>query len=189
MTPNAFEIGEGSDHMKQKLKEYVDVIFADAERRSPANPQLAELKEEMLHDLWEKYDDLVASGKSPESAYHLAVTGIGDITDLLDAVTGTASEAAPAPAAPAHESEKRGAETNGKIGTDTVTDKGQDDESGKRPRRSRRCALVCGILWTLTVCAYPVVSFVTGAWNVTWIMFLMAIAADNVVEGIFDLRR
>ena len=34
--------------MKVKLREYIDTIFADAERRAPYNQRVRELKEEML---------------------------------------------------------------------------------------------------------------------------------------------
>ena len=41
----------------------------------------------------------------------------------------------------------------------------------------------------MTLGAYFALSFVTHAWQTTWLLFIMGIAADNVAEGIFDLRR
>ena len=74
--------------MKDKLKEFMDTVFADAERRAPGNRRLQELKEEMLRNLCDRYDDLVANGKTPAAAYNIAVTGVGDVTELLDSVVG-----------------------------------------------------------------------------------------------------
>lgn len=42
-----------------------------------------ELKEEMLQNLIDKYNDLVDSGKSSEAAYNIATASIGDIHELI----------------------------------------------------------------------------------------------------------
>ncbi len=78
--------------MKAKLTEYIQTIFADAERNHPNNRQLAELKEEMLQNLTEKYDDLIAGGKSPAAAFNIAISSIGDVSDLLDSVCGESAD-------------------------------------------------------------------------------------------------
>ncbi len=83
--------------MKHKLKEYIEAVFADAQARSPQNKRLAELKEEMLCNLEEKYDDLIAAGRTPAAAYNIAVAGVGDISDLLDSVAGAAPAAGSTP--------------------------------------------------------------------------------------------
>ena len=231
--------------MKLKLKEYMDALFADAENRAHGNPRVTELKEEMLQDLSDKYDDLVAAGRSPESAYQLAISGIGDIDELLNAVVGEtecadgaecpkaeAKIADPAPKSegavekltkepPAESSEprenkpktKKTADESADESTDTpkpetapsgppavatpsakpaVPPKKEETKEApkqERPRRPRRCALICGILWTAVLAIYFVVSSLTGAWDVTWLIILMGVAADNVTKGIFDLRR
>ena len=61
--------------MKAKLKDYIEIIFTDA----PQTHRAHELKEEMYTDLCEKYDDLVAEGKTPAAAYHAVISGVGDI--------------------------------------------------------------------------------------------------------------
>ncbi|MBQ1245497.1 MAG: hypothetical protein IIX90_02540 [Clostridia bacterium] len=76
--------------MKEKLTEHIRLLFADAERRSPDNRQLAELKEELLLNTLEKYDHMLETGRTPEAAYALAVSGIGDIEGLLNDVIGEA---------------------------------------------------------------------------------------------------
>lgn len=79
--------------MREKLITYVDFLFAGA----PQTPDMAETKAEILQNTLDKFDDLVAQGKSPEAAYSLAVAGIGDVSELL---TGTRHTGEPA-AAPA----------------------------------------------------------------------------------------
>ena len=66
--------------MKQKLTEYVDALF----RSAALTVRNAELKEEILQNTLEKYDDLIADGKTPDEAYRAAVDGIGDISGLIE---------------------------------------------------------------------------------------------------------
>jgi hypothetical protein len=185
--------------MKERIKDHIEVLFADAERRSPANQRLAELKEELLQNTLEKYEHLLTLGKSPEAAYASAVDGIGDISALLDDVieesdTRRAAESAMRSAAAAEvnpKAEEADEDENGDEDNDDDDDDDDDADNGdaKRPPRSPWYKLVSGIIWTVTLGSYFAISFATHAWAVTWLVFLMGIAADNVAEGIFDLRR
>ena len=65
--------------MRDKLKTYIDYLFAGA----PQTAATAETKAEILQNTLDKYDDLIAEGKTPEAAYSLAVSGIGDLGDFL----------------------------------------------------------------------------------------------------------
>ena len=186
--------------MKEKLKEHIQILFADAERRSPDNRQLAELKEELLQNTLEKYDHMIETGRTPETAYALAISGIGDIEELLNDVIGEdpigratrGAKAADAPAAPVlldrdPEENRESDETDENVDGDE--DGEEEKGNGKCPPRSRWYALVSGIIWTVTLGSYFALSFTTHAWSTTWLLFIMGIAADNVAEGIFDLRR
>ena len=192
--------------MKDRLNGYIQGLFAEADRRSPANLRLAELKEELILNTCEKYDDLIAAGRSPEAAYRLAVEGIGDISELLKDIVGAAAwESAPsaeeggtAPAPiPAVGADDRSEGDDDDDGDDEDDDDEEEDDDDSRddrddegrPPRSGWYALVSGIIWTLTLLAYFGLSFLTHAWSVTWLLFLMGIAADNVTKCIFDLRR
>ncbi len=250
--------------MKAKLKEYIDTIFEDAERRAPHNERLAELKEEMLQNLYEKYEDLVVSGRSPAAAYNVAIAGVGDISGLLDEIGGgNVSAGDPqdartrAPKAPLTQEQQEAlnryrervsilraiaiamyilcvvpcmftetilgpvlmfvmiagatalmiisggipkpytgeASACGEDDDDDEDDEDDDDgrkpNRGKdgRPRRSPVYNAISGALWILTVCAYLIVSFATGHWHITWMIFLITTALDNVIKAIFDLRR
>lgn len=242
--------------MKAKLKEYIDTIFADAEHRAPHNKQLSELKEEMLRNLDDKYDDLIASGKSPAAAYNIAIAGVGDISDLLESLILADDDTPVTPAGAKSQNARnltpeeeetvrrwRGRKavitsvsvalyilsvvpclltehvmgpvlmffmiavatalliymglSKPKFRVDPAWD---DDEDGtelsddpksdsKRPRRSPVYGAISGALWILTVCAYLFVSFATGRWDITWMMFLITVAIDNIIKAIFDLRR
>lgn len=63
-----------------KIKNYVDNLFKEA----PSTKKTRELKEELLLDLEEKYNDLVADGKKESEAYNEVISGIGDIDELLN---------------------------------------------------------------------------------------------------------
>ena len=59
----------------------------------------------------------------------------------------------------------------------------------KRSRRSPIYAAISGALWIVTVCLYLQISSATGYWHVTWLIFLMATAVDNIIKAVFDLWR
>ena len=80
--------------MREKLLTYIDCLFAGA----PNTPQTAEIKTEILQNTLDRYDDLIAEGKTPEAAYSLAVSGIGDISEILSG--GAAPNPRPAQAEP-----------------------------------------------------------------------------------------
>ena len=68
--------------MKDKLRDYIDLIFADA----PDCKRTRELKEEFYSNICDKYDDLIQEGKSESAAYNISVAGVGDISDLIDSI-------------------------------------------------------------------------------------------------------
>ncbi len=74
--------------MKEKLRDYIDMIFADA----PDCRRTKELKEEMYANVCDKYDDLIKEGKSEAVAYNISVASIGDISDLLDSIRADEGE-------------------------------------------------------------------------------------------------
>ena len=79
--------------MREQLIQYVNLLFAGA-------PDSEDIRQEILQNTLDRYDDLVAAGKTPEAAYRLAISGIGDISEIL----GTREPEAPAaPEAPAQE--------------------------------------------------------------------------------------
>ena len=59
--------------MYDKLREYIESLFKDA----PDTVKTVELKEEMLQNLYEKYNDLLADARSEQAAFTIAVSGEG----------------------------------------------------------------------------------------------------------------
>ena len=62
--------------MREQLIQYVELLFAGA-------ADCEDIKQEILQNTLDRYDDLVAQGKVPEAAYRLAIAGIGDINEIL----------------------------------------------------------------------------------------------------------
>lgn len=62
--------------MREQLIQYVNLLFAGAQ-------DCADTQQEILQNILDRYDDLIAQGKSPEAAYRLAISGIGDINEIL----------------------------------------------------------------------------------------------------------
>lgn len=63
-----------------KIKNYVDDLFKDIKKTRKSE----ELKEELLSDLEEKYQDLISNGKNEKEAYQEVIGGIGDVDELLE---------------------------------------------------------------------------------------------------------
>lgn len=68
--------------MYEKLRKEVDELFKDAPRTARAN----ELKEEVLANLIDRYNDLISEGKSEEEAIKKAIAGVGDVDELISAL-------------------------------------------------------------------------------------------------------
>lgn len=65
-----------------KIHSYIDRAFEE----TPNSKKVNELKEELLSNLIEKYNDQLKSGKSEAEAYTAAIAGIGDINELIESV-------------------------------------------------------------------------------------------------------
>lgn len=65
--------------MEPKLRQYIENLFANA----PNTKQAYELREEIISNTIERYHDLIAEGKTDGDAYNQAITGIGNINELL----------------------------------------------------------------------------------------------------------
>lgn len=99
--------------MKEQLSKYVELLFA-------GSTGTEEIRQEILQNSLDRFDDLVSQGKSPEAAYRLTISGIGDINEILGqptpqdaaptpveptpSATPSATSSAPAPSAPTPES-------------------------------------------------------------------------------------
>lgn len=65
--------------MNEKIKNYVDLLFEDVPRSQKAN----ELRNELLSNLNDRYEALIAEGKTENEAYGLAVAELGNVDELI----------------------------------------------------------------------------------------------------------
>jgi len=56
-------------------------------------------------------------------------------------------------------------------------------------QKNKAVDAIIGSFWLIAVCVYIVVSFMTGAWHITWIIFLIAAAVASLIRGIFMLKQ
>ncbi len=71
--------------MNKKIKNYIDVLFQDI----PKSKKALELKEEMLSNMNERFNDYTMEGKSENQAYSLVISNLGDIDEMLKEVMPT----------------------------------------------------------------------------------------------------
>ncbi|MBQ7321215.1 MAG: hypothetical protein IJW99_03885 [Clostridia bacterium] len=141
--------------MREQIPAYLDRVFANA----PCTRKAVEMKEAILADTLEKYDDMVREGKKPQDAYRNAVGSIGNLEDLIASLRNEQPEFTPPPP-PKH---VVGAKHNPLFHS------------------------INSALWMLVLVVYFLLSFATGAWHITWLTFLIGIALSNILRAIFDL--
>lgn len=213
--------------MNSKLRNYINAAFANA----PKTKQAVELKEEILQNIIDKYNDLIAEGKSEEAAYNIAIASIGDLSELIGSIEE--KTVYPFTKEEIMQSKKRSAILisvsvmlyilcvvpciifqDDSIGPcimftmiaiatgiliynnktkipyvkidDTMVEDFKDFQNKKREKNSIEGA-ISGILWAITLALYFLVSFTTGAWYITWLMFVIAGALQNVLNACFEL--
>ena len=66
--------------MREKIRVYVETLFSDA----APTIRNADVQQEILQHTLDRYNDLIASGKSEQEAYDEAVGGIGDVSELYE---------------------------------------------------------------------------------------------------------
>ena len=201
--------------MREQLIQYVELLFAGAEN-------CEDTKQEILQNTLDRYDDLIAEGKPAEAAYRLAITGIGDINEILGrkdtvlpAVPETAARKDTGRDTPAKKLLRAIAVglyilcplpliVLGEIGMDTFglcgtlcfvavatvliilgskkadTDSHKKDDDAEEPK-SELGKSVSSLVWAIGLAVYLVVSFLTMAWHVTWVIFPILGAVNALV--------
>ncbi len=203
--------------MREHLIQYVDLLFAGA-----ANAW--DMKQEILQNTLDRYDDLISQGKTPEAAYQLAIAGIGDIREILGSTPAAAvPTAAEAPVIPGKKEKpiwKKVLQAlsiclyilsplplfllQNEIGlcgllaicaaaTGLIILAGSSEspsESGTRQKKqeSELNKALGGALTALCLCVYFAVSFLTGAWYITWLIFPIFAAIKGLIKACLDLK-
>ncbi len=70
---------------------------------------------------------------------------------------------------------------------DSYSDEADEIEESKQKKGAPDG--ISSIIWITTFALYFIISFNTQRWDITWILFLIATALDNLVDAIFDLIR
>lgn len=71
--------------MTEKLRNHIEGLFEDA----PKTRRASDLKEELLANLIERYNDLTENGMSEEEAYKNVIINIGDVNELINSLKET----------------------------------------------------------------------------------------------------
>lgn len=58
----------------------------------------------------------------------------------------------------------------------------------KENRDKKGLGAISSAIWSLTVALYFAISFYTGAWHITWIIFLISGAVTSIVKAMYDLK-
>lgn len=187
--------------MKEKLICYVDLLFAGTQ-------DTQDIRQEILQNTLDRYDDLIAQGKTPEAAYQLSISGIGDISQLLP-------QQADPYEAPKHDDSKHKllrsiaialyilspvplfleGDTLGLCGlllmvaiaTAILIYTGKNAPATPRAKKQRSHPYH-GLVWSTGILLYFLISYLTGAWYITWLMFLITPACNGLLTAIMDLK-
>ncbi|MEG2882081.1 MAG: permease prefix domain 1-containing protein [Christensenella sp.] len=191
--------------MEEKLRQYVEKLFAEA----PKTAKLRELREEILMNLKEKYNDLRETGVSEEEAYEIVKGSIGDVEELIS----SAQEAECKPQEPHKDTKHKafkeymgamwliitalyflisfatrawhitwvifiiGVAVEQCIRAIFCTEDEQGGTNGEKRKK-----IYTSVFWMFIVIIYFVLSFATHAWYLTWIIFLIGAAINSIIR-------
>lgn len=71
---------------------------------------------------------------------------------------------------------------------DTVIEEFKEWQSDKSSQKEIKSA-ISSIVWSLTIVIYFVLSFYTGAWYITWVLFIIAFCIDSMVALLFSIKK
>ena len=216
--------------MRDQLTQYVNLLFA-------GNSDAEDIRMEILQNTLDRYDDLIAQGKTPEAAYRLAISGIGDIGELLDGQTEPVYSRENDRHAPVYAEdttlEKLGLDLSrtmraiaiglyilspipliglDMIGMDVLgvcmtlaivaaatvlmvlfrrkheepVDYARREVSSDHRKNLKKS--INSLISTIGLVLYFIVSFATGAWYITWLIFPIIGAVNGLVNACLDLK-
>lgn len=207
--------------MREQLIQYIRLLFAGTTGSD-------DMQQEILQNTLDRYDDLIDQGKSPEAAYRLAISGIGDISEILGGNTITE------PFTPTTADSVGNRQNSGKnkimrsiaialyiccvipvialgnIGDGIIgvclmflmiavatmliimassgSKEGRVEKVKEKEPASPIYKAYKSISGAITLAIYLVISFWSGAWYITWLIFPISGAIDGIVKAIFDLK-
>ena len=209
--------------MREQLVQYIDLLFA-------GTPDSDEMKQEILQNTLDRFDDLVAHGKTPEAAYRLSISGIGDISEILGSTRQSVNISN---CTQNTENENLQTETIGNrnlraigialyilcaiplfllcdLGYETlgltltillvavatyimiITGKNEpENEEQHEQTQAPESALknsISKFYGAVTLAVYLIVSFSTGAWYITWLIFPISGCIKGLINAVIDLK-
>ncbi|HHU74385.1 MAG TPA: hypothetical protein GXZ28_07180 [Clostridiales bacterium] len=221
--------------MNSKMRNHIEALF----EKAPKTRKAFELKEELLANSEERYQDLISNGVTPEDAYKNVISSIGNVSELFQDLSDTE----PAINLGVHQKKVAIIKTIS-IGLyilgvvvffsfallgdilhtnidfsllglilmlfidiiptcllvyianispkyskaeDTIVEEFKEWKSDSMKLKSVKQATY-SVLWTLTVFLYFLISFITFAWYATWMIFLIAICAQAIIELCFRMK-
>jgi len=72
--------------------------------------------------------------------------------------------------------------------SDTMVEEFREWQSDDKDRKALRKA-ISSALWSITVALYIIISFMTGAWFITWVIFIIAGAVESLINVFTTARR
>lgn len=206
--------------MREQLIQYVNLLFA-------GTTDSEDIKQEILQNTLDRFDDLVAQGKSPKAAYRLAIAGIGDINEILGAVPHTPvspSSFVGQTVQPETEDDIKRKKIRGiavamyilcalpvillsELGADILgvcltlaivafatylmiitARKDDDEEQEEKETKHPLKKSISDLIWIIGLIAYFALSFTSGAWHITWLIFPIMACTRGLVDAIIDLK-
>jgi len=175
----SIEDGQSIEY-NRRIENYVWALFADTQGKR----DISYTKEELLATLNKRYDDLIAAGKSEDEAFALVVSGIEDIDSLLIDVAGPEGDI---PLEAGEKKSRRRGFLNKEYRKtyDTFVENQKAILSSDKKRRKLRGALSSS-LWMLIVMLYFALSFFTGSWHLTWLIFIFGACLQQIIGMMFS---
>lgn len=215
--------------MNEKIRIYVNDLFKDAPNTKVVN----DMKDEIISNAVDKYNDLIAEGKNDKEAYEKVILEIGNVDEIVSEL----AKEDPIKREYYEKSRKKTAlivsisvgfyilslisciildELNmpdfiiasslftlAGIPTclliyhfmsrpkytkyeETMVEDFKEWKVKKDNNKEIKKA-ISSIIWTLTVIIYLLISFAFGIWYISWIIFIIAVLIENIVNLLFKL--
>jgi len=183
--------------MEDKIKRYVEGVFAGV----PSNNKTESIIEEIIQNILDKYHDLIQEGKSKEDAYAIAISSAGDLSQIVEDLKASEKNNK------TYSKERKKCSTFESVLwpitlcvyliysflthswyyswliflLSCVIASVFKFFTVKNNIRVRKGALN-SIVWVGTTVLYFIFSFTTYRWDMTWILFVLAIPVNRILS-------
>lgn len=215
--------------MIEKIRIYVNNLFKEAPNTKAVN----DMKDEIISNAVDKYNDLIAEGKNDKEAYEKVILEIGNIDEIVSEL----AKEDPIKREYYEKSRKKTAiivsisvglyilslitcivldelnmpdfiiasslftlagiptclliyhfmsKPKYKKYEETMVEDFKEWKDKKDNNKEIKGA-ISSIIWTITVIIYLLVSFTFGIWYISWILFIIAVLIENIVNLLFKL--